>query len=314
MSVYTSLTAAQIESFIAAYTLAPVVAYAGISAGIDNTNYLVNTAEGDFVLTLYEHFQLDEIRCYVDLLVQLGQYESYYPCPLADQQQQYLKELADKPAALFRCLPGKSLQHISVTQCQALASALARFHSSSPSLDLTKPNPKGIAWLKATTQSLAPRLSAQDLALLEHELAYQLKHSTEHLSQGVIHADLFKDNVLFVDNHLTGLLDFYAACCDCYLLDIAIALNDWCVSPQGVFDRERQVVFMQAYQQVRILSAEDLQALPLLLRRACLRFWLSRLEHQLYPRVGEVTQEKDPESFKNLLLQHRQFYAVDEYH
>ena len=153
-------------------------------------------------------------------------------------------------------------------------------------------------------------MSVQDSFLLENELQYQLNHTTEHLTQGIIHADLFKDNVLFVGDSLTGMLDFYAACCDCYLLDVAIALNDWCVDEQGVYNRKQQDVFMRAYKQVRVISQEEEKYLPILLRRACLRFWLSRLEHKLYPRAGEITQEKDPELFKNLLLQHRQFYAL----
>ena len=140
-------------------------------------------------------------------------------------------------------------------------------------------------------------------------MKYQLKFTTQHLAHGIIHADLFKDNVLFMGNSLTGLLDFYAAGCDCYLLDVEITLNDWCVNEQGVFERKRQDVFMQAYKQVRNISKQEEEWLPLLLRRACLRFWVSRLEHKLYPRAGEITQEKSPERFKSLLLQHRQFYA-----
>ncbi len=310
MSVYTSLNHAQIESVIRSYRLAPLIRYAGISAGIENTNYLLNTVQGDFVLTLYEHFKVDELTPFLDLLVQLARYESYYPSPLSDIQQGHIHRLAGKPAAVFKCLSGESVLQVTVNQCQSVASAMARFHLSSPALGFSKINPRNFEWIQETAQQVSSFLSVQDSFLLENELQYQLNHTTEHLTQGIIHADLFKDNVLFVGDSLTGMLDFYAACCDCYLLDVAIALNDWCVDEQGVYNRKQQDVFMRAYKQVRVISQEEEKYLPILLRRACLRFWLSRLEHKLYPRAGEITQEKDPELFKNLLLQHRQFYAL----
>ncbi|TXL01553.1 homoserine kinase [Methylococcaceae bacterium HT1] len=310
LSVYTSLSHTQIESFLSAYHLAPLKSYSGISAGIENTNYLLNTRQGDFVLTVYEHFNVDELSPYLGLLVQLSEHENFYPFPLPDSQQEYIQRLAGKPAALFRCLPGKSVLQSTQNQCQSVASALARFHLSSPSLEFRKKNPRNIEWMQQAARQISPHLSLQDSILLEDELNYQLKHTEQHIAQGIIHADLFKDNVLFVGDQLTGLLDFYAACCDYYLLDVAILLNDWCLDEQGVFERPLQDVFMQAYKQLRKVTEQEEQCLPLLLRRACLRFWLSRLKHKLYPRVGEITQEKDPELFKKLLLQHRQFYAV----
>ena len=309
MSVYTSLSHAQIESFLSAYHLSPLNSYSGISAGIENTNYLLNTPQGDFVLTLYEHFKADEIRPYLNLLVQLGKYESYYPSPLPDFQRSYLNILASKPAAVFNCLSGKSVVQATSKQCQLVASALARFHLSSSSLEFRKKNPRNIEWIQATALQVSAHLSSQDATLLDDELNYQIKSTTQHLSLGIIHADLFKDNVLFEGDNLTGMLDFYAACNDCYLLDVAITLNDWCVDERGVFVRQRQDVFMHAYQQVRVISQQEEIWLPLLLRRASLRFWLSRLEHKIYPRAGEITQEKDPERFKSLLLQHRKFYG-----
>ena len=310
MSVYTSLSWDQIESVISSYRLAPLTRYTGISAGIENTNYLLNTVQGDFILTLYEHCQADELNPYLDLLVQLAQYESYYPSPLADIQQGYLQLLAGKPAAVFKCLSGKSVQQATMYQCQSVASALAKLHLNSSSVTFSIKNPRNIEWIQETALQISSFVSLQDSILLEDELKYQLKYTTQHLTQGIIHADLFKDNILFVGDSLTGMLDFYAACCDCYLLDVAITLNDWCVDKQGVFERKHQDVFMQAYKQVRAISQDEERSLPLLLRRACLRFWLSRLEHKLYPREGEITQEKDPDVFKNLLLQHRQFYAL----
>ncbi|NOQ14316.1 MAG: homoserine kinase [Methyloprofundus sp.] len=309
MSVYTSLSHAQIEQFLGAYKLASLTSYVGISAGIENTNYLLSTPQGDFVLTLYEHFNTAELAPYLDLLVQIGQSESYYPSPLLDIQQRHSQTLAGKPVAVFKRLAGKSVVQATLNHCQLVASALARFHLNTPSLGFSKKNPRSIEWIQVTAQQVSAHLSVQDSLLLNDELNYQLQFTTQHLAQGIIHADLFRDNVLFVGESLTGMLDFYAACCDCFLLDVAITLNDWCVDEYGVFGRRQQDAFMQAYKQVRNISQQEEEWLPFLLRRACLRFWVSRLEHKLYPRAGEITQEKSPELFKNLLLQHRHFYA-----
>ena len=305
MSVYTSLSRTEIESVLSSYQLAPLTGYTGIVAGIENTNYLLNTAQGDFILTLYERFKVDEVRPYLNFLVQLGQYESYYPNPLVYLQQCYLQLIAGKPAALFPCLLGESVLKPTLNQCQSVASALARFHSHSSVLIFSKSNPRNIEWIQKTARLVSSHLSEQDSVLLKDELNYQLQHTLEHLSQGIIHADLFKDNVLFSGNNLTGMLDFYAACNDCYLLDIAITLNDWCVDDQGVYNRKHQDVFLQAYQQQRVINYAEQKYLPVLLRRASLRFWLSRLEHWIYPKAGAITQQKDPERFKHLLLQHR---------
>ena len=310
MSVYTSISASEIESIIGSYQLAPLIGYTGISAGIENTNYLLNTAQGDFVLTLYEHFKAQEILPYLDLLVQLAEHESYYPVPLADAQHEYLQVLAGKPAALFKCLPGKSVQQTTSEQYQAVAEALARLHLHSSGLTFRKTNSRNIAWIHGIAKQVNPHLSAQDSMLLEDELGFQSKHPLQHLRQGIIHADLFKDNVLFVGERLTGMLDFYMACYDCYLLDIAITLNDWCINLHGQYIHTRQAVFMSTYQQLREIDQQEQKYLPVFLRRACLRFWLSRLEHKLNPKKGVITQEKDPERFKKLLLQHRHFDSL----
>ncbi|MBE0471158.1 MAG: homoserine kinase [Methyloprofundus sp.] len=305
MSVYTSLSQAQIELFIGTYGVTSLQQFSGISAGIENTNYLLKTAQGDFVLTVYEHLKAHEVSDYLHLMQQLSKHADYYPCPLVDSNQKLLHVLANKPAALFKCLPGKSVTSATLNQCQSIASALARLHLSSSSIQFSKKNPRSLINLQACAQQIAPHLSAQDLVLLADELAYQFNQETDHLAQGLIHADLFKDNVLFVDDTVTGLLDFYAACCDSFILDVAVALNDWCISEQGVFEPEKQQAFLQAYQTVRVFSQEEARLLPVFLRRASLRFWVSRLEHRFNPRVGEITQDKDPDTFKRLLLRHR---------
>ena len=305
MSVYTSLNQAQIQQFITPYGLTELNSFSGISAGIENTNYRLNTEQGDFILTVYEHFNVTEAAGYIHLLQQLNEHEAYYPTVLVAAQQQVLGFLSNKPAALFKCLPGQSVNTPSLKQCQLIASALARLHISSSSLKFSKQNPTSLKHLQARLQQFKSQLALQDLELLEDELNYQFNQKVDALERGVIHADLFKDNALFVGNHLTGVLDFYAACNDCYLLDTAIAMNDWCTDEQGVFQQDKQACFLRAYQSVRVMSDNELEMLPVFLRRASLRFWISRLEHRFTSRQGDMTQDKNPDEFKNLLLQHR---------
>ncbi|NOQ17231.1 MAG: homoserine kinase [Methyloprofundus sp.] len=305
MAVYTSLTSEQINRFLKFYQLPALLHYQGISAGIENTNYLINTKEGDFILTVYEHFSAQQAQCYLNLLQQLAALENYYPEPIKSVTDDVLLQVNNKSVALFKCLDGCSVEVASDAQIIAIAKALARLHLSSAQLEFSETNPKGLDWLQQSAKKVFTLLTYEDAQLLSEELLYQSRFNTQEFEQGVIHADLFKDNALFSGNCLTGFLDFYAACYDTFLLDIAIAVNDWCVDEQGVFKQEQYKIFVYTYQQIKPLVENELDALDGFLRRACLRFWLSRLEHKFNPKAGEITLEKSPERFRDLLSQHR---------
>lgn len=304
MAVYTSLTLEQINRFIHRYQLAPLLSYHGISAGIENTNYLIKTQKGDFILTVYEQFTFQQVHSYLDLLQQLARLENYYPEPIGSLAGHVLQKISDKPAALFKCLAGDSVELVSNQQIIAIAEALARLHLSSPQLKFTEENPKGLSWIEQSAKKLLPRLNKEDARLLSDELRYQTQLKEQKFEQGVIHADLFKDNALFLGDCLSGFLDFYAACYDTFLLDIAIAVNDWCVDEQGFFELHKYAAFIQAYQKIKPLNNNELDSLDIFLRRACLRFWLSRLEHHESPKAGEIILDKSPERFRDLLRQH----------
>lgn len=312
MSVYTSLCHAQIEQFICAYPLGVLISYTGISAGIENTNYRLKTVQGDFILTLYEHFEPSELVPYLELLIQLGALNEYYPSPIPTIKKSYFNLLLGKPAAIFPCLPGLSVVQVSSYQCQLVAAALAKFHLENIHFSFKQENPRGMQWIEATAARISTQLSQQDTILLYKELKYQRQQITGELTQGLIHADLFKDNVLFVNDRLTGMLDFYLACHDSYLLDIAISMSDWCVDEKGGYQQKNQALFLSSYQKIREIPQKELRWLPLLLRRVCLRFWLAHLVHYLYPIEGEITQEKSPQHFKSLLRQHQQFDIADK--
>jgi homoserine kinase type II len=305
VSVFTCITRPQLDLFFSAYHFGQVVGYEGITDGIDNTNYFVTTEQGSFVLTIFESLTRDDLPHFLNLMSHLGRNNLPCPSPQADRQRNVWRQFGGKPAAVFKRLPGKAIASPTILHCQEIGLQLASLHRCTEGYVFPVDNNNGLAWCEAVSDKLSAHLPAADLALLKDELAYQLSHSSVDLPRGVIHADLFRDNVLFVDDRLSGLLDFYSACTDTLLLDVAITANDWCCD-NGVANKEKITAFLAAYESLRPLELAERRQWPTLLRAAALRFWLSRLEHRHYPRAGELIQQKDPLVFRDLLLQHRQ--------
>ncbi len=305
MSVFTRITRPQLDQFFSAYSLGDVVGFEGIADGIDNTNYSVSTTQGNFVLTLFESLTVDDLPHFLKLLAHLGKNNLSCPCPQSDRQDNPLVQFNGKPAAVFKRLSGAATLSPSVLHCQEIGLQLASLHRCTQDYVFPIKNSNDLSWCKTVLNKIGAHLSATDRELINDELAFQAKNSRVDLPIGVIHADLFRDNVLFVDDRLTGLLDFYSACTDTLLLDVAITANDWCCD-NGAINHEKLAALLSAYESLRPLEPLEKQHWPVMLRAAALRFWLSRLEHQCFPRSGEITQKKDPLVFRRLLLQHRQ--------
>ncbi|WP_031437373.1 homoserine kinase [Methylobacter tundripaludum] len=305
MSVFTRITRPQLDQFFSAYTLGEVVSFEGITDGIDNTNYFVTTTQGSFVLTLFESLTADELPHFLKLLAHLGENNLPCPRPQSDRQANPLRQLNGKPAAVFKRLSGTATAIPSILYCQEIGLQLASLHRCTEGYVFPIKNGNDLSWCKTALSKVGAHLSATDRELIDDELAFQAENTPVNLPRGVIHADLFRDNVLFVDGRLSGLLDFYSACTDTLLLDVAITANDWCCD-NGTVNAEKFTALLSAYESLRPLEPQEKQHWPILLRAAALRFWLSRLEHQCYPRPGEITQQKDPLIFRRILLQHRQ--------
>jgi homoserine kinase type II len=305
VSVFTRITRPQLDQFFSSYSLGEVVSFEGITDGIDNTNYFVTTTQGGFVLTLFESLTVDGLPHFLKLLSHLGKNSLSCPRPQSDRQGGLLRQLNGKPAAVFNRLSGMATATPSVLQCQEIGLQLASLHRCTEDYVFPINNGNDLSWCKTVLDKIGAHLSADDRGLIDDELAFQAENGTVNLPRGVIHADLFRDNVLFADDRLSGLLDFYSACTDTLLLDVAIAANDWC-SDNGTANIEKFAALLAAYESLRPLEPLEKRHWPTLLRAAALRFWLSRLEHQCYPRPGEITQQKDPLVFRAILLQHRQ--------
>jgi homoserine kinase type II len=304
MSVFTAVTPDELAAWLKNYAIGTLVDIEGIAAGIENTNYFVTTSHGRFVLTLFEKLGRKELPFYLELMAHLARHGIPCPTPIADLSDEYLGELNGKPAALVSCLPGRPEIHPSPAHCAEAGSMLADMHLAAAHYDMIMVNPRGPRWWNATALELYPFLDGPDAGLLNAELAYQARFRHQALPRGVIHADLFRDNVLFDDEQIGGVIDFYFACNDVLLYDVAITVNDWCVNPDGSLDADRTLPLLRAYHEVRPFTASEREAWPAMLRAGALRFWVSRLHDFHLPRPGELTHAHDPNRFRRLLKTH----------
>lgn len=305
MSVYTAINQQELEQFLGNYEQGTLTDFEGISSGIENTNYFVNTDRGHFVLTLFEHHTADELPFFLDLTAFLSEHN--IPCahPVPDDHGNYLRELKNKPAALIQRLPGKSLEAPQPVHCQAVGQVLAKMHIAGQQFSQQRINGRGPEWWHETARAVENKLDSEESDILKRELDYQNQFRASDLPRGIIHADLFRDNVLFEGDQLSGLIDFYYACTDVLLYDIAVTINDWCTREDGSLDSTRLDPLMLAYEQVRPFTDSEQAAYPAMLRAAALRFWLSRLYDLHFPREGEITHTKDPLVFKRILVYHQ---------
>jgi len=305
MSVYSTITHAQLDQFFSHYPLGEVLNFEGIQDGIDNTNYFVTTTEDEFVLTIFESLSADDLPHFVDLLLYLGKTNLPCPSPRLNNRSRPLRTLNKKQAAIFNRLPGCAVLTPSIQHCHEIGLHLGRLHRHTQRYVFPISSNHDLRWCKTMFNKIERHLSATDRVLINDELRFQASNYAADLPSGVIHGDLFRDNALFVDGQLSGLLDFYSAGTGLLLLDLAITANDWC-HDNGVCNLEKLTALLSAYEKVRPLEQPEKQNWPIQLRAAALRFWLSRLEHHLYPRTGAITQQKDPLIFRQLLSQYRQ--------
>ena len=303
MSVYTTIAQHELETFLSHYQVGELESFAGISAGIENTNYFVDSKTGArFVLTIFEHHSFEEMQYFLNLMHHLAEHGVPSANPVADRQGDYLRMLKDKPAALVERLSGGSIEKTSLAHCSQIGTALGKLHSAGMSFTTNMPNPRGPQWCKQTAIKVLSKLSEQDQTILQNEIVFQHDQRNAAIPRGVVHADLFRDNALWNRDRLSGIIDFYYACTDVLLYDIAVTVNDWCCKPDYSLDQEKVVTLLQHYHQQRALSDNEQSYWPAMLRAAALRFWLSRLYDKHFPRPGELVHTKDPGEFGAIML------------
>ncbi len=311
MAVFTPVSREQLELWLERYDLGRLRAFEGIASGIENTNFFVDTERGRFVLTLFERLTAQQLPFYLGLMHHLAERAIPCPDPVPDRSGQALGTLEGKPAALVTRLRGHSNMSPGPQHCAQVGEILARMHLAAADYGGTQPNLRGLPWWCETVPRVLPFLDAGQAALLREELAAQqaFAASAAHaaLPESAVHADLFRDNVLFDGDRLGGVIDFYFAGRDTWLFDLAVTCNDWCVhDADGSFEPARLRALLDAYCAVRHPSDAEREAWPLMLRAAALRFWLSRLFDLHLPRPAEMVTPKDPAHFERVLRARRE--------
>jgi homoserine kinase type II len=310
MAVFTQVSRDDAAELALRLGLGALTELRGISSGIENTNYFLNTDQGEYVLTLFERLSFDQLPFYLHLMKHLAGRDIPVPDPQADASGEILHSLCGKPAAVVNKLAGGHQLAPDLHHCQQVGAMLARMHLAGADYELSQPNLRGLAWWVETVPVVAPYLSESQRELIEAELAFQ-QHLADSrafhaLPRGPVHADLFRDNVMFdgLPGHekLTGFFDFYFAGVDSWLFDVAVCLNDWCIDMEsGRLDEARAQAFVSAYDQQRPFNGDELRLLPALLRAGALRFWISRLWDFHLPREASMLKAHDPGHFERVL-------------
>lgn len=304
MAVFTRVTEQDFSAWLHNYSLGTLLELQGIASGIENTNYFVTTSNGRFVLTLFEKLNAKELPFYLNLMAHLARHGIPCPSPVADRNNQFLGELNGKPACIVSRLSGKSLIQPTVANCAAVGAILGQMHVAGTGFEEKINNPRDAAWRAAAAKQVASFLNSEDAALLHGEVAFHERQTLAALPHGVVHADLFRDNVLFDGERVGGLIDFYFACNDSLLYDVAITVNDWCMGGNSKLDAARTRALLDAYHAVRPFTRQEAELWPVALRVAALRFWISRLFDLHKPRDGELVNAHNPDQFKFILQQH----------
>lgn len=312
MSVFTPVNTQELQEFLSQYAVGELVSYQGIEAGVENSNFFINTTQGRFVLTIFEQHSPAELEYFLRVMQHMAQAQLPIAAPIPDQVGKLLQECQFKPAAFIACLSGKTLdqQQPTIQQCTAIGDVLAKIHLVGQNFPLNRQPDRGHKWRMQTAQRLLPLVAANDRNLLSQTLERQQRLNFTDLPSGLIHADLFRDNTLFIHDQLSGVLDWYYACTDYWLYDLAIVVNDWCCFENGALDAERLMVCLQSYQQIRPLTSAEAAQWQNLLEAAALRFWLSRLVAILEPRAGSLVLQKDPLEFRQKLEQRQTEVAL----
>jgi homoserine kinase type II len=306
MAVFTPVNLDDLTVWITQFPLGKPLAIKGISSGIENSNFFLTTETGEYVLTIFEKLTFEQLPFYLHLMRHLSEREVLVPAPVANRQGEILHDLHGKPASIVTRLEGVSQLTPKPVHCAAVGAMLARMHLAGQDFPIRQPNLRGLDWWQATTPVVLPYLPQDAQHLLRAEMhaqeAFAASDTYKQLTRGPVHADLFRNNVMFDGERLTGFFDFYFAGCDTWLFDVAVTVNDWCIDlDNGELDMPRARAMLDAYHAVRPFTAAEQAAWRTMLQAGALRFWLSRLYDFYLPREAEMLTPHDPTHFERIL-------------
>jgi homoserine kinase type II len=309
MAVYTEVGDEELERFIAEYEIGPALSCKGIAEGVENTNYLIHTGQGGFILTLYEKRVAEaDLPFFLGLMEHLAERGVPCPTPLHGRDGKALRRLCGRPAAIVTFLDGMWPRRIRPDHCSALGEALAKMHVAGADFAMSRRNDLSLDGWRPLLESASARADEVKpglAALLSAELDFLESHWPGDLPSGICHADLFPDNVFFIGNSLSGLIDFYFACTDFFAYEIGICLNAWCFERDRAFNITKARALLSAYRRVRPFSTAEMDALPILARGGALRFLLTRLYDWLNQPEGALVKPKDPLEYLAILKFHQ---------
>jgi homoserine kinase type II len=308
MAVFTPVSLNDLECWMQQFPLGKPIAVRGISSGIENSNFFLTTETGEFVLTLFEKLTFQELPFYLHLMRHLAERGVLVPAPIANDRGEILHTLKGKPAAIVTKLEGSHQMAPGPVHCAAVGAMLAKMHLAAQDFAIHQPNLRGLDWWNQTTPVVLPYLPEAAQHLLRAEMHFQeafaASETYHQLQRGPVHADLFRNNVMFDGERLTGFFDFYFAGCDTWLYDVAVTVNDWCIDVEtGELDLPRVRALLDAYHRTRPFTQAEQQAWQPMLRAGALRFWLSRLYDYYLPRDAEMLTPHDPTHFERILRQ-----------
>jgi homoserine kinase type II len=308
MAVFTPVSLDDLTQWITQFPLGEPLAIKGISSGIENSNFFLTTETGEYVLTVFEKLTFEQLPFYLHLMRHLADRGVLVPAPIANSQGEILHTLHGKPASIVTKLEGVSQLAPQPPHCAAVGTMLAKMHLAGQDFGIQQPNLRGLDWWLSTAPTVLPYLPQDAQRLLRAEIhaqeAFAASDAYQQLARGPIHADLFRNNVMFDGERLTGFFDFYFAGCDTWLFDVAVTVNDWCINlDTGALDMPRARALLAAYHSARPFTAVERTAWRTMLQAAALRFWLSRLFDYYLPREAEMLTPHDPTHFERILRQ-----------
>ena len=317
MAVYTDVSDEELDSFIASYAVGALTSFKGIAEGVENSNYLVHTESGRYILTLYEkRVSREDLPYFLALMQHLAARGITCPLPVKDRDGQTLKLLAGRPAALITFLDGLWVRRPGIEHCAGLGDALARFHLAGRDFPMARANSLSLPGWQALFAMIgggAERVAQGLSGVIEKELRHLEENWPKNLPEGVIHADLFPDNVFFLGDNISGLIDFYFACNDMLAYDVAVCLNAWCFETDGSFNVTKARALLEAYEAVRPLTRAELDCLPTLARGAALRFLLTRTYDLINTDANAWVKTKDPNEYLRKLRFHQRVTSTRDY-
>lgn len=310
MAVFTTVTIAQAQNLLKNYDLGELINLRGITAGIENTNYFLDTSKGYFVLTLFEVLKFEQLPFYIELMHHLAKKGVPVPEPQTLKDGTRLTRLNNKPTCIVTRLKGGYEPQPSSKHCTLAGATLAHAHLAAQDFDIHQENLRSYKWWLQTAPKVLPFLNNEQANLLNTTLAEQSEliasNKLKGLPYGPAHCDLFRDNVLFAGTfdspQMGGFIDFYFAGCDTWLFDVAVSVNDWCINREsGAFIKTRLYAWLKAYNNVRPFTDQERELWPVMLRAAAFRFWLSRLYDFYIPRPAQTLKPHDPRHFERIL-------------